>query len=148
MNSIKKLLFIVVLSTAISHQVLAGSQMLGNALNIMSEISTLADEFNLTDQQRAQIRSVLWNYLPDIAGKAGDMMDNHKQLLQNGLYRDDMDEQLITDIALRQGELLSEIIIAKEHMKKEIRSKLTEEQKSFVDELIATLIQYRLNFNS
>lgn len=148
MNTIKKLFLFVILTTTINSTAFAGNTMLGNALNIMNQISDLADEFNLTDQQKAQIRSVLWNYLPGIATKAGDMMSNRQQLLQNSLYQDDIDEQLIAEIANRQGELLSEIIIAKEHMKKELRSKLTASQKDFVDELLFTLIQTRLGFNS
>ena len=122
----------------------ANKTMIGNAMGIMQQIADLADEFNLTDQQRSDIRGVVFSYAPVLAYKANAMMNNRQLLIENNLGEDQVDEVFLQEIADRQGELLSQIIVTKEHMKKEIRNKLTSEQKDFVDELFTALIQFRL----
>jgi len=48
-------------------------------------------------------------------------------------------------IADQQGQLLTNIIISKEHMMNEIKVILTDDQQNFVDDLISTIIQFRIN---
>ncbi len=126
----------------------AKNSLVGNAMGIMQEISNLADEFNLTTEQKSEMRTVLMNYLPNIAIKAHTMMNNRQGLLAASLAEDEIDEQLLLSIAEQQGNLLTGIIIAKERMKMDVRGILTDEQKDFVDALIQIIIQFRLSRRS
>ena len=143
--NIKTTITIITLTLVLSNSVHAQNSMFNRATGIMHEIVALADEFNLTANQKAQMRSVVMNYLPTIALKSSAMMSNRQELLESSLGNDVVDEELLTEIANKQGQLLTGLIISKEHLKKEIRSILTEDQKDFVDALIETIIQYRLN---
>ncbi len=122
----------------------ARDSMVNRALNIINEISALADDFNLTTVQKSEVRSVLIDYLPRVALKASSMVNNRKDLILNTSGVNLFDETYVNTIAEKQGQLITQVIILKEQMKKEIRAVLTEEQKGFVDELIAAIIQYRL----
>lgn len=123
----------------------ARDSLITNAFGIMQEISDLADEFNLTAEQKNEMRSVLMQYLPSLALKANTMLNNRKNLLASSIGQDEVDETVLLEIAEQQGRLLTGIIISKENMKKAVRSILTEDQQDFVDTLIETVIQYRLN---
>ena len=144
MNRFKTLVFLTCFIALTTTTAFANKSMIGNAMGIMQQIADLADEFNLTDQQRSDIRGVVFSYAPVLAYKANEMMNNRQLLIESNLGQDQVDEVLLREIADRQGELLSQIIVAKEHMKKEIRNKLTSEQNDFVDELFTALIQFRL----
>ena len=144
MNRFKTLVFLTCFIALTTTTAFANKSMIGNAMGIMQQIADLADEFNLTDQQRSDIRGVVFSYAPVLAYKANAMMNNRQLLIESNLGQDQVDEVLLREIADRQGELLSQIIVAKEHMKKEIRNKLTSEQNDFVDELFTALIQFRL----
>ncbi len=117
----------------------------GNVRTILSEISALADEFNLTNKQKAEMRTVMMDYLPSLALKSSAMLQNRQALIESTLGNDSLDEDYLQEMANKQGALLSSIIVIKEHLKKDIRLVLTEDQKEFVDELIITVIQHRLN---
>ncbi len=113
--------------------------------NLLNDVATLSEQFNLSNEQKIEIKSVLLDYLPKIALNANSMLNNRQDLLSKTIKTDDLDEELVTEIARKQGTLLTTIIIQKEHMKKEMRLILTAEQKEFVDALIDTIIHYRLN---
>lgn len=142
------LTLLLLLGMTLTPYVEAKNNLLGNATGVIQEISNLADEFNLTNEQKGEMRSVLMNYLPNIALKAHTMMNNRQDLLAASLTEDEIDEQLILSIAEQQGNLLTGIIIDKERMKKDIRGILTDNQKDFVDALIQTIIEFKLNHRS
>ncbi|MFK8011722.1 MAG: hypothetical protein AB8B80_06755 [Marinicellaceae bacterium] len=120
-----------------------------NILEIIYEIKNLADEFELTKEQKTKVRLVLMNYLPDIALDASAMITNRKNLLASNLTNSTENEENLEDymleIANQQGQLLTNIIISKEHMKNEIKVILTDDQQNFVDDLISAIIQFRMN---
>ena len=116
-----------------------------NAIDVFNDITTLADEFNLTPVQKAEMKSVLIDYLPKIAMKANSMLNNRQELLLLTTKTDEFDEEFIVEIAGKQAQLLKSLIIQKEHMKKELRVILTEEQKGFIDAMIDAIIQHRIN---
>lgn len=137
-------LFILVILLSLSSLLNAQTPLISKVRGILQEVSLLADEFNLTALQKAEMRNIVLDYLPSIAFKANSMMNNRKSLLKIGLSEDQLDEELLQEIADNQGKMLAGIIVSKEHMKKDIRAVLTEDQKGFVDELLSTLIQYSL----
>jgi len=116
----------------------------GSIKNILNEISELADEFNLTNKQKSQMRIIVMDYLPSLTLKSSAMINNRQELLQSTTNNDVLDEDYLKETAKKQGELLSDIIVMKEHLKKDLRFVLTEGQKDFVDEFLQTIIQYRL----
>lgn len=145
--NIKNTLSIItlILLLAFVQQATAQNSVIDRATGIMQEIAELADEFNLTPKQKTQIRSIVMDHLPTIALKSSAMLNNRQELLESSLGNDEIDEELLTEIANKQGQLLTGLIISKEYLKKDIRGVLTEDQKDFVDELINTIIQYKLN---
>lgn len=145
--NIKNTISIIILTLllTLAQQVTAQNSMIERATGIMQEIAELADEFNLTPKQKTQIRSIVMDHLPTIALKSSAMLNNRQELLESSLANDEIDEELLTEIANKQGQLLTGLIISKEHLKKDIRFILTDDQKDFVDELINTIIQYKLN---
>jgi len=146
MNTKKLLIVLIILSVlTVSNFSLAKGSMIANAVGIMHEISSLADDFNLTKQQKTEIKSVLMDYLPNIALKTTAMINNRHELLESSRGKDEIEEEFLLNIADKQGLLLTGLIIAKERMKKDIRNVLTEEQKDFVNALIDTVIQYKLD---
>lgn len=138
----------LLLAFTFSNHVYSQSQTrLENVLEIIQEIKNLADEFDLTNEQKTQVRSVLMNYLPNIAIDTSAMLNNRKRLLESHLNHSTNNnlEEYMLDIANQQGQLLTNIIISKEHMKNEIKVILTEDQQNFVEDLITTIIQFRMN---
>lgn len=145
-NSLKNSLLILLLIFGLSLGTFANAQrsIAGNITTILGEISELATEFNLTNKQKTEMRGVLMNYLPSIALKASAMLSNRQDLLAISISQDNLDEDALTEIAEKQGQLVTNLIIIKEHLKKDMRKVLTEDQKGFLDELIETVIQHRL----
>jgi len=139
------LLLALIVTLTMSSLLNAQTSLMARATGVLQEVSLLADEFNLTVAQKAEMRSIMIDYLPSIAFKANSMMNNRESLLKASLTADELDEELLQEIADKQGQMLAGIIVSKEHMKKDIRAVLTEEQKGFVDELLKTLIQFRLD---
>ncbi len=144
---IKTLLFTLLCITSffINTEATAKGLQLARLNNLLNDVATLSEQFNLSNEQKIEIKSVLLDYLPKIALNANSMLNNRQDLLSKTIKTDDLDEELVTEIARKQGTLLTTIIIQKEHMKKEMRLILTAEQKEFVDALIDTIIHYRLN---
>lgn len=118
---------------------------LQNAIVVVNDIANLAEEFNLTAEQKKEIKAVLFEYLPQMAVKANSMLSNRQELLGQSLGSDKIDENFLTEIANKQAQLLKSLIIQKEHMKKDLRMILTDEQKGFVDAIIDAIIQRRMN---
>ena len=144
------LLLLLVFSISFSSKGYAQSQTrIENVLAIIHEIKDLADEFNLSNEQKSHVRLVLMNYLPNIASDASAMINNRKNLLASNLTNSTENgenlEEYVLEIANQQGQLLTNIIISKEHMKNEIKVILTDDQQNFVDDLISIIIQFRMN---
>jgi hypothetical protein len=145
-NLLLPLLLLLVFSITFSNKGYSQSQSrIENFISIINEIKVLADEFNLTYEQKSQVRLVLMNYLPNIAIDASAMMNNRKYLLESNLTNLTENEENMLEIANQQGQLLTNIIISKEHMKNEIKVILTDDQQNFVDDLITTILQFRIN---
>jgi len=149
-NLLLPLLLLLVFSISFSSKGYSQSQTrIENLLAIIHEIKDLANEFNLTNEQKSQVRLVLMNYLPNIAIDASAMMNNRKNLLAskltNSKENEENLEEYMLEIADQQGQLLTNIIISKEHMMNEIKVILTDDQQNFVDDLISTIIQFRIN---
>ncbi len=136
--------FLLIFGLTIVSSANAQRSIAGNVRSILSEISALADEFNLTSKQKSEMRTVMMDYLPSLALKSSAMLQNRQALIESTLGNDSIDEDFLQEMANKQGTLLSSIIVIKEHLKKDIRLVLTEDQKEFVDELIQTIIQHRL----
>ena len=140
------LLFVFLLGFCNSSSLQAQSKLV-NMIEILHELSDLADEFNLTSDQKTQVKSVLINYLPNIAIKATAMINNRKNLLESNIVKSSNQDknEFMIEIARLQGELLTGIIISKEYMKNDIRNILTDEQQDFVNDLLTAIIQHRIN---
>ncbi len=149
--NIKKLIFVSLISFTITFSGSSQAKfetkgtMVTQAFEILADISDLAKDLNLTFLQKNEIKQILIGYLPSIGIKANSLLNNRQLLLDMNLNNDELYEQQIQQIANEQGNTIAEIIVLKEHMKKELRNVLSEEQKHFVDELMILLIQSRFN---
>ena len=139
----KKYLIWVLIGLTLFNHSQAKISMLGSTMDIMSEVSELAIEFDLTTEQKSAMRSILMDYLPNIALKASSMIQNRQDLLEASIAQDEIDDVLLKNLAEKQGKLLTGIIISKEHMKKELRNVLTDEQRDFIDALVEIIIQFK-----
>lgn len=145
-NTIQQSILVLSLVLGLTFGAFANAQgsIAGSIKNILNEISALADEFNLTNKQKAQMRVIVMDYLPSLALKSSAMINNRQKLLESTISNDVLDENYLQETANKQGELLVDLIVMKEHLKKDLRFVLTEDQKEFVDEFIQTIIQRRL----
>lgn len=141
-NTLYALVIMVLLNTY--PNVYAKALSVNNVISILNETSLIADDFNLTTLQKHQVRLVLLNYLPVMALKVNEMINNRIELIESSLTNDSVDEDMIVEIAVNQGQLLSDLIIAKEHMKKDLRGILKNDQKEYINNLFETIILYKL----
>ena len=139
---LKNIVLILMLSFGLFYNTpsFAKNSGLQNAIVVVNDIANLAEEFNLTAEQKKEIKAVLFEYLPQMAVKANSMLSNRQELLGQSLGSDKIDENFLTEIANKQAQLLKSLIIQKEHMKKDLRMILTDEQKGFVDAIIDAII--------
>jgi len=93
----------------------------------MGGLSSLADELDLSKEQRDKIRDLVRKsrtQLRDLGESLGDNRDDMEALLDDKGYGADFDK-----LARRQGELIGEMIILRAKTRAQIEGVLTPEQK-------------------
>jgi hypothetical protein len=113
---------------------------LASAVEIIARVSELAEDFNLTAQQKLQIQQILFSYLPPIGLKVNTLINNRLQLLELNSQNDVFQMDQVELIATEQGDNITEIIILKEQMKREVQAVLSSDQLEFIQDLMALLI--------
>ncbi len=137
----KKLLSLFfVLSIMLSTQVQA-SGFGGKALELIPVASDLAEQYQLTDVQKMQMRLILSSSLPEAMSIGIEMLNNRRKLLNTTAGSDDLDIASVEEIAAMQGNLLTELIVWKEVLKHDLRAVLDDEQKQFIDDIVEQISQ-------
>jgi protein CpxP len=98
-------------------------------------VDHIARELNLTDAQKAQVKTLMEAGQTAMVSLHQKMDDAHKQLelaTANGQF----DEAQVRALATQQGQLMAETIVEHERMKAKIYSLLTPEQRTKADEML------------
>lgn len=98
----------------------------------------LADEFGLTGQQRAQIRRILIDAVPDVMAVGSEMAANRSEL-QSVIAQTELDTAAVDAIAIEQGHLFSQLVIINAQTTHQVRAVLTDEQLAMVEEIKALI---------
>jgi Spy/CpxP family protein refolding chaperone len=98
-------------------------------------LNHMAQALQLTDAQKAQIKSMWQAEKPTVQPLLQQLAENHKQMLAvtaNGAF----DQAKVTAIANQQSQTLAQLIVEKEKLQSQIYSQvLTPEQRTKADEL-------------
>ena len=115
------------------------------ALEIIPVVQKLSTQYELTDDQKQQMRHIIANKLPSAIGYSLKLMENRHALLSSTSATGEYDEQFVQKIAHAQGQLVTDLIIWKESLKKELRTVLKDDQQAFIDDFIAQIVEKRLS---
>ncbi len=102
-----------------------------------SRMAYLSRELNLTDAQKAQVKSILQANRPNIRPLRLQMTQNRQALLAataNGAY----DQAKVQALALQQGQLMAQLMMQKQAVQHQIYTQvLTPEQQATAEQLRA-----------
>lgn len=113
------------------------------ALKIIPIVKQLSTQYHLTDDQKQQMRQIIANELPSAISYSVKLMENRHDLLNSTSSTGQYDEVFIQKIAHNQGQLITDLIIWKELLKKELRTILEDDQQKFIDDFITQIIENR-----
>lgn len=113
-------------------------------LTLMSSLNDLADAFDLSQIQKNQMLWIVYQKLPNLIILGNEMMNNRMDLLSAYQGGETVSIQWVETLAGKQGELLRQIIIAKEQLKQALLSVLEPHQKELVNDLVDQLLLIRL----
>ncbi len=115
------------------------------ALEIIPIVKQLSAQYHLSDDQKEQMRTIISTELPNAISFSLQLMENRQALLSSTSSEGQYDEVYIRKIAHSQGELITELIIWKESLKKELRTVLDDNQQQFIDDFIEQIVEKRLS---
>ena len=97
-------------------------------------VNFIINRLDLTDEQESQIRSIFDEECAGITPFISQLETNRQELqaaTQNGAFN----EQDVRTLATRQGEIMAELIVAKERTKSRVYSLLTDEQRTKAEQM-------------
>ncbi|MCK5727666.1 MAG: hypothetical protein KAH08_00435 [Methylococcales bacterium] len=115
------------------------------ALEIIPIVKQLSTQYHLSDDQKQQMRTIISTELPAAITFSLQLMENRQALLSSTSAKAQYNEVYIREIAHSQGELITELIIWKESLKKELRTVLEDDQQQFIDDFITQIVEKRLS---
>ena len=90
-------------------------------------------ELNLTDDQKTQVKAIFDSSRETVKPAVDELKANREKLMQ--LSGQSFDEAQVSEIAKRQGELMSQLIVERERAKSKVFAILTDEQKAKAKEM-------------
>lgn len=90
-------------------------------------------ELNLTDDQKTQVKAIFDSSRGTVKPIVDELKANREKLTQ--LSGQAFDEAEVTEIAKRQGELMSQLIVERERAKSKVFAILTDDQKAKAKEM-------------
>ena len=90
-------------------------------------------ELNLTDDQKIQVKAIFDSLRETVKPVLDELKANREKLMQ--LSGQAFDVAQVSEIAKRQGELMSQLIVERERAKSKIFAILTDEQKAKAKEM-------------
>jgi len=95
----------------------------------------VAHELNLSDAQKAQIRSMWETERPEVASLVQELSSEGKEM-DAATTQGNLDDSKVQEIAARQGETISKLLVEKERLKAKVYTTvLNPEQRTKADEL-------------
>ena len=101
----------------------------GSGFGRMHGAGLMLRELNLTDDQKAKVKTIMETSKTTVQPLMASLRDNHKKLADltaNGAF----DETQVQALATEQGDLMAKLIVEKERVKSQIFAILTDEQKA------------------
>jgi len=97
-------------------------------------LERLARRLNMTDEQRAEIETVLHGSREQMAELRDEMRTNRAQIREL-VSQADFDETAVRGMADKQGDLKAEMIVLRARQRSEMKALLTDEQIAQLDEM-------------
>ncbi len=113
-------------------------------MQILNDLRDLASQYQLTDEQKSQIRTLVLKNLPAGQSLIQQMLANRFDLLDLTAGQREYDREKVEAIADAQAELTRSLILWKEDLKAEIRTVLDDDQLAFVEEMVQLFIEHRM----
>jgi len=98
-------------------------------------------QLDLSDEQRDQIKS-LFRDQRDAMRDTMDKMQDNRQALRDAV-QNNADEEKLRSLAKKQGDLVTEMIMARSQMRAKINGVLTDEQKAELQKIRKQRMDYR-----
>ncbi len=117
---------------------------LAGLLQTLNDLRDLASQYQLTDEQKSQIRTLVLKNLPAGQSLIQQMLANRFDLLDLTAGQREYDREKVEAIADAQAELTRSLILWKEDLKAEIRTVLDDDQLAFVEEMVQLFIEHRM----
>ncbi len=117
---------------------------LAGLLQALNDLRDLAAEYQLTDEQKAQIRLIVLRNLSDGQSLVQEMLANRFDLLDLTAGQREYDREKVEAIADAQASLTRSLILWKEDLKAEVRTVLNDDQLAFVEEMVQLFIEHRM----
>lgn len=96
-------------------------------------LAALSEEFGLTPEQRAEVRSNLRSAVPSVLEIAADMAAN-RQALAEAIRVEPVDAEAVASLTALQGELFAELVLVRADAAVAVRNALTDEQLEMLAE--------------
>ena len=112
-----------------------GGSGLMKAHQISMSLRKVANQYGLTQGQREKMKAILLDNLPAAIDILKKMQANRMDLLELTAGKTEIDEAQVADLAEQQGILLADLIVWKERLKAQLRTVLTEEQLSMLEDM-------------
>jgi protein CpxP len=97
-------------------------------------LERLADRLDMTEQQRAEIKTMLDDSRQQMKGLREQMRANRAQL-RDLTQQAEFDEAAVRNVADEQGDLKAEMIVLRARQRHEMKAVLTDEQRVKLDEM-------------
>jgi len=101
------------------------------AMGAFERVLHIADELELTDVQREDIRAILAEARTSIRPLTEALRENHQAIRQTD------DAAAIEALAADQGQLVSQLVVAGYEVRSQVRAVLTPEQQALAEEMRA-----------
>jgi Spy/CpxP family protein refolding chaperone len=114
---------------------------------LRAELAQLAEEFDLSDEQKAEIKAIVRSSLLEAAPALGQMVDN-REAINAAIAAETVDQALIESVAGDQASLFTELARIRAEAFVAIGDVLTEEQQALLIELRADLRSAAADFTA
>ncbi|MCB1583552.1 MAG: hypothetical protein KDI92_10850 [Xanthomonadales bacterium] len=107
---------------------------------IIQSFYELVEEIELTNTQKSKLVWVLYQHTPTLLADASSMLKNRQRFLLDSQQQYPLSNHLIETHALAQGKLLTQLIIGKELLKRDLIAVLEPHQLAMIRELASQLL--------
>lgn len=109
-------------------------------------LETLSEKYHISDLQKQEMRGLLISEVPSAINLFSELMTNRTEIMSLNLRN--YNEQRVEELAISQGQLITELIIWKESLKMQLRQILDDEQQEYINDLLQQFLISRVLLTS